>query len=115
MLKERFSKLLLGEDMQSGNGICMALAKSNAIINLWGMLCLFSTHCLIFYLGLTYYLIFYLGLTLVTEYNVDSLSHCFVIVTLFGQQWRWRRKMNWLLCVSDHIAELMPTRQMFPD
>ncbi|KAJ6832724.1 rop guanine nucleotide exchange factor 7-like [Iris pallida] len=27
----------------------------------------------------------------------------------------WRREMEWLLCVSDHIVELMPTWQTFPD
>jgi hypothetical protein len=39
MMKERFSKLLLGEDMSgSGKGVCTALAISNAITNLCGML-----------------------------------------------------------------------------
>ena len=51
MMKERFSKLLLGEDMSGcGNGVCTALAISNAITNLCGMLCLCLclclTHCL---------------------------------------------------------------------
>nr|GMD95555.1 kinesin-like protein KIN-7K, chloroplastic [Ipomoea batatas] len=37
MMKERFSKLLLGEDMSGcGNGVCIALAISNAITNLCG-------------------------------------------------------------------------------
>lgn len=36
MMKERFSKLLLGEDMSgSGNGVCTAVAISNAITNLF--------------------------------------------------------------------------------
>lgn len=83
MMKERFSKLLLGEDMSgSGNGVCTALAISNAITNL--------------------------------------------CATLFGQLWRleplpkekkdmWRREMEWLLCVCDHIVEMSPTWQTFPD
>ncbi|KAF9665129.1 hypothetical protein SADUNF_Sadunf16G0090000 [Salix dunnii] len=83
MMKERFSKLLLGEDMSGcGNGVCTALAISNAITNL--------------------------------------------CATLFGQLWRleplapekkamWRREMEWFLCVSDHIVELMPSWQTFPD
>ncbi|CAN1303992.1 Rop guanine nucleotide exchange factor 7 [Linum perenne] len=83
MMKERFSKLLLGEDMSGcGNGVCTALAVSNAITNL--------------------------------------------CATLFGQLWRleplpsekkamWRREMEWLLCVSDHIVELIPSWQTFPD
>ncbi|KAJ1411229.1 PRONE domain [Sesbania bispinosa] len=83
MMKERFAKLLLGEDMSGcGNGVPTALAISNAITNL--------------------------------------------CATLFGQLWRleplppekkamWRREMEWLLCVSDHIVELKPTWQTFPD
>ncbi|XP_057503810.1 rop guanine nucleotide exchange factor 7-like [Actinidia eriantha] len=83
MMKERFSKLLLGEDMSGcGNGVCTALAISNAITNL--------------------------------------------CATLFGQIWRleplplekksmWRREMELLLCVSDHIVELIPSCQTFPD
>ncbi|KAM7526404.1 hypothetical protein LguiA_016306 [Lonicera macranthoides] len=83
MMKERFAKLLLGEDMSGcGNGVCTALAISNAITNL--------------------------------------------CATLFGQIWRleplapekklmWRREMEWLLCVSDHIVELIPSWQTFPD
>ncbi|KAF8395188.1 hypothetical protein HHK36_019130 [Tetracentron sinense] len=83
MMKERFSKLLLGEDMSGcGRGVCTALAISNAITNLYA--------------------------------------------TLFGQLWRleplapekksmWRREMEWVLCVSDHIVELIPCWQTFPD
>lgn len=37
MMKERFAKLLLGEDMSgSGGGVSTALAISNAITNLCG-------------------------------------------------------------------------------
>ncbi|KAL0401281.1 UNVERIFIED_CONTAM: Rop guanine nucleotide exchange factor 5 [Sesamum latifolium] len=83
MMKERFAKLLLGEDMSgSGKGVCPALAISNAITNL--------------------------------------------CATVFGQLWRleplppekktmWRREMEWLLCVSDYIVELIPSWQTFPD
>ncbi|XP_057778046.1 rop guanine nucleotide exchange factor 7-like [Salvia miltiorrhiza] len=83
MMKERFAKLLLGEDMSGcGNGVCTALAISNAITNL--------------------------------------------CATLFGQIWRleplqvekklmWRREMDWIVCVSDHIVEFVPSWQTFPD
>ncbi|XP_065871050.1 rop guanine nucleotide exchange factor 5-like [Euphorbia lathyris] len=83
MMKERFAKLLLGEDMSgSGKGVCTAMAISNSITNL--------------------------------------------CVTIFGQLWRleplpvekksmWKREMEWLLCVSDHIVELIPSWQTFPD
>lgn len=82
MMKERFSKLLLGEDMSGGGkGVCTALAISNAITNL--------------------------------------------SATVFGELWRleplapqkkamWRREMEWLLCVSDSIVELVPSIQQFP-
>lgn len=37
MMKEKFSKLLLGEDMSGGGkGVCSAVALSNAITNLYG-------------------------------------------------------------------------------
>ena len=40
LVKERFSKLLLGEDMSgSGKGVCTAVAISNAITNLYGKQC----------------------------------------------------------------------------
>jgi len=46
--------------------------------------------------------------------------------TVFGQLWRlepvpcekkekWQREMDWLLCVGDHIVELMPSWQTYPD
>jgi len=38
MMKERFAKLLLGEDMSGGGkGVCTALTISNAITNLSGL------------------------------------------------------------------------------
>ncbi|XP_050231740.1 rop guanine nucleotide exchange factor 1-like [Mercurialis annua] len=82
LMKERFAKLLLGEDMSGGGkGVCTALAISNAITNL--------------------------------------------SATVFGELWRleplapakksmWRREMEWLLCVSDSIVELVPSIQNFP-
>lgn len=37
MMKERFAKLLLGEDMSgSGKGVCTAVTISNAVTNLYG-------------------------------------------------------------------------------
>ncbi|KAL6580996.1 hypothetical protein OROMI_006919 [Orobanche minor] len=83
MMKERFSKLLLGEDMSgSGKGVCPALTLSNAITNLYA--------------------------------------------TVFGQLWRleplpsekksmWQREMDWLLCVSDYIVEMIPSWRTLPD
>ncbi|XP_010436938.1 PREDICTED: rop guanine nucleotide exchange factor 1-like [Camelina sativa] len=82
MMKERFAKLLLGEDMSGGGkGVSTALAISNAITNL--------------------------------------------SATVFGELWRleplpppkkamWRRELDWLLCVSDSIVELIPSIQHFP-
>lgn len=41
MMKERFAKLLLGEDMSGGGkGVSSALALSNAITNLAGIISL---------------------------------------------------------------------------
>lgn len=82
LMKERFAKLLLGEDMSGGGqGVCSALAISNAITNL--------------------------------------------SATVFGELWKleplapqkklkWHREMEWLLCVSDSIVELIPSVQELP-
>lgn len=51
MMKERFAKLLLGEDMSgSGKGVCTAMGISNAITNLCGMISIFflSVDCSVF-------------------------------------------------------------------
>ncbi|CAA7410107.1 unnamed protein product [Spirodela intermedia] len=83
MMKERFSKLLLGEDMSGGGkGVSSALALSNAITNL--------------------------------------------AASVFGEQWRlepmsrerkarWRKEIEWLLSVTDHIVEFVPSQQKSSD
>lgn len=41
-MKDKYTKLLLGEDMSGGGkGVCSAVAISNAITNLFGKLLLF--------------------------------------------------------------------------
>ncbi|KAJ8768751.1 hypothetical protein K2173_023655 [Erythroxylum novogranatense] len=79
MMKEKFAKLLLGEDMSGGGkGVSSALALSNAITNL--------------------------------------------AASVFGEQKRlepmsaetkarWVREIEWLLSVTDHIVELVPSQQ----
>ncbi|KAL5975933.1 Rho guanine nucleotide exchange factor 8 [Asimina triloba] len=83
MMKERFAKLLLGEDMSGGGkGVSSALALSNAITNL--------------------------------------------AASVFGEQWRlepmsaerktrWRKEIDWLLTVTDHIVEFVPSQQKSKD
>jgi PRONE (Plant-specific Rop nucleotide exchanger) len=57
-----------------------------------------------------------------------TLNHVYDVIsaTIFGQLWRleplpsekksmWRREMECILCVSDHIVELTPSWQTFPD
>ena len=57
---------------------------------------------------------------------VIAISMPIFLATLFGQIWRleplplvkksmWRREMELLLCVSDHIVELIPSWQTLPD
>ncbi|KAL3735867.1 hypothetical protein ACJRO7_024916 [Eucalyptus globulus] len=79
LMKERFAKLLLGEDMSGGGkGVSSALALSNAITNL--------------------------------------------AASVFGEQKRlepmspetrarWKKEINWLLSVTDHIVEFVPSQQ----
>lgn len=83
LMKERFAKLLLGEDMSGGGkGVSSALALSNAITNL--------------------------------------------AASVFGEQKRlepmaperkarWRKEINWLLSVTDHIVEFAPSKQVSKD
>lgn len=83
MMKEKYAKLLLGEDMSGGGkGVCSALAISNAITNL--------------------------------------------SASVFGEIWKleplspnrkamWRREMDWLVSIADHIVELVPSLQTYPD
>ncbi|CAK9236053.1 unnamed protein product [Sphagnum troendelagicum] len=83
LMKERFAKLLLGDDMSGGaKGVCTALAISNAITNL--------------------------SASLFGELQrLEPLAE--------DRRTRWRREMEWLLSVSDHIVELVPSWQTFPD
>ncbi|KVH92938.1 hypothetical protein Ccrd_004975 [Cynara cardunculus var. scolymus] len=79
MMKEKFAKLLLGEDMSGGGkGVSSAMALSNAITNL--------------------------------------------AASVFGEQSRlepmpeerkarWRKEIDWLLSVTDHIVEFVPSKQ----
>lgn len=115
MMKERFSKLLLGEDMSGcGNGVSTALAISNAITNLCGNEFYYLFDC---WFMICFILCFLYG---------HFISFLNFVATIFGQLWRleplpqekklmWRREMEWLLCVSDHIVELIPSWQTFPD
>lgn len=59
-------------------------------------------------------------------FHENPLNFFVPLATLFGQIWRleplpahkklkWRREMEWLLSVSDHIVELTPCFQTFPD
>ncbi|KAE8688573.1 Rop guanine nucleotide exchange factor 9 [Hibiscus syriacus] len=82
-MKEKFAKLLLGEDMSGGGkGVSSALALSNAITNL--------------------------------------------AASVFGEQSRlepmtpdrkarWRKEIDWLLSVADHVVELVPCQQKSKD
>ncbi|KAK9677103.1 hypothetical protein RND81_11G121400 [Saponaria officinalis] len=79
LMKDRFAKLLLGEDMSGGGkGVSSALALSNAITNL--------------------------------------------AASVFGEQRklepmaaetraRWRKEIDWLTSVTDHIVEFVPSQQ----
>ncbi|CAD5182222.1 unnamed protein product [Musa acuminata subsp. malaccensis] len=83
LMKEKFAKLLLGEDMSgAGTGVSSALALSNAITNL--------------------------------------------AASVFGEQWRlepmsaerkarWRKEIDWLLSVTDHIVEFVASQQTSED
>ncbi|KDP33688.1 hypothetical protein JCGZ_07259 [Jatropha curcas] len=79
LMKERFAKLLLGEDMSGGGkGVSSALALSNAITNL--------------------------AASVFGEYKrLEPMSP--------EKKKRWRREIDWLLSVTDHIVEFVPSQQ----
>ncbi|CAJ2636802.1 unnamed protein product [Trifolium pratense] len=83
MMKEKFAKLLLGEDMSgAGNGVSSALALSNAITNLAASV--FGE-----------------------QSKLEPMSQ--------ERKARWRREIDWLLSVTDHIVEFAPSQQIAKD
>ncbi|KNA06709.1 hypothetical protein SOVF_178460, partial [Spinacia oleracea] len=83
LMKERFAKLLLGEDMSGGGkGVSSALALSNAITNLSASIFGDSK-------------------------KLEPMSS--------DMKARWRKEVDWLLSVTDHIVELVPSQQQAAD
>ncbi|KAG8070513.1 hypothetical protein GUJ93_ZPchr0006g45394 [Zizania palustris] len=79
VMKERFAKLLLGEDMSgTGKGVSSALALSNAVTNLAASV--FGEHR-----------------------KLEPMAP--------DTKERWKKEVGWLLSVTDHIVEFVPTRQ----
>ncbi|KAF5805311.1 putative PRONE domain, Rop guanine nucleotide exchange factor [Helianthus annuus] len=79
-MKERFVRLLLGEDMTGrGQGVSSALALSNAIINLAA--------------------------------SVFGKQNKLVPVPEDRKR-KWRKEIDWLLSVTDHIVEFVPSQQI---
>ncbi|ONK67069.1 uncharacterized protein A4U43_C06F15340 [Asparagus officinalis] len=83
LIKERFAKLLLGEDMSGGGkGVSSALALSNAITNL--------------------------AASVFSEQNrLEPMPA--------ETKARWRREIDWLLSVTDHIVEFVASQQVSKD
>ncbi|XP_030541746.2 rho guanine nucleotide exchange factor 8-like [Rhodamnia argentea] len=83
LMKERFAKLLLGEDMSGGGkGVSSALALSNAITNLAASI--FGE-----------------------QRRLEPMSP--------ERKARWRKEIDWLLSVTDHIVEFVPSTQKSQD
>lgn len=117
LIKERFAKLLLGEDMSgTGKGVSSALALSNAITNLAGIL--------IVGISSRNYVI-----QPILSYETQNLfivcvlcAVCFWLASVFGEQSRlepmpperkarWTKEIDWLLSVTDHIVEFVASQQ----
>nr|XP_043627917.1 rho guanine nucleotide exchange factor 8-like [Erigeron canadensis] len=82
-MKEKFSKLLLGEDMSGGGkGVSSALALSNAITNLAA--------------------------------SVFGEQHKLAPMKEDSKK-RWRKEVDWLLSVTDHIVEFVPVQHTARD
>lgn len=112
VMKERFSKLLLGEDVSGGKkSITSALALSHAITNLAGVACirLFSP-----FFSIAWFFIF-------CPYLYMKCYNGFA-VSVFGELWKleplseerkvkWQREMDWLLSPANYMVELVPATQ----
>ncbi|MFS8008196.1 putative PRONE domain, Rop guanine nucleotide exchange factor [Helianthus anomalus] len=82
MMKERFAKLLLGEDMSgSGKGVSTAVTVSNAITNLYD--------------------IHFLSASMFGQHLKLEPLH-------LEKKMTWKREMNCLLSVYDYIVEFIP-------
>ncbi|CAL1414394.1 unnamed protein product [Linum trigynum] len=80
LMKEKFGKLLLGEDMSGGGkGVSSALALSNAITNLAASV--FGE-----------------------QKRLEPMSA--------DARGRWKKEIDWLLSVTDHIVEFVPSQQL---
>ncbi|KAG9131322.1 hypothetical protein Leryth_006164 [Lithospermum erythrorhizon] len=83
MMKEKFAKLLLGEDMSGGGkGVSSALALSNAITNLGAS-------------------------AFAEQKRLEPMAP--------EMKARWRKEVDWLLSVTDHIVEFVPSKQRSTD
>uniref|UniRef100_A0ACD5W090 Uncharacterized protein n=1 Tax=Avena sativa TaxID=4498 RepID=A0ACD5W090_AVESA len=83
LMKERFAKLLLGEDMSgTGKGVSSALALSNSITNLAASV--FGE-----------------------QRRLEPMSD--------DRRMRWKRELDWILSVTDHIVEFVPLQQECQD
>uniref|UniRef100_A0A0E0N0N2 PRONE domain-containing protein n=1 Tax=Oryza rufipogon TaxID=4529 RepID=A0A0E0N0N2_ORYRU len=83
LVKEKFAKLLLGEDMSgTGKGVSSALALSNAITNLAASV--FGE-----------------------QRRLEPMSA--------DRRARWNKEIDWLLSVTDHIVEFVPSQQASTD
>jgi len=122
-MKERFAKLLLGEDMSGGGkGVSSALALSNAFTNLAGMLLMLS-------LAMFHLLLLHLRHEQPNVVVCLFVSHSFLTdyaAAVFGEQKRlepmpperkarWRKEIDWLLSVTDYIVEMVPVQQKNKD
>lgn len=83
LMKERFTKLLLGEDMSgTGKGVSSALALSNSITNLAASV--FGE-----------------------QRRLEPMSA--------DRRARWEKEIDWILSVTDYIAEFVPLQQESKD
>ncbi|XP_044471291.1 rho guanine nucleotide exchange factor 8-like isoform X2 [Mangifera indica] len=83
LMKEKFAKLLLGEDMSGGGkGVSSALALSNAITNLAAS-------------------------TFGEQRKLEPMAP--------EIKARWKKEINWLLSVTDHIVEFVASQQKSKD
>ncbi|KAJ0591567.1 putative PRONE domain, Rop guanine nucleotide exchange factor [Helianthus annuus] len=109
-MKEKFSKLLLGEDMSGGGkGVSSALALSNVITNLAGKLTSFKNEILFNSLKPMFFYI-------LSEFAASVFGEQHKLAPMKeDSKKRWRKEVDWVLSVTNYISEFVPVQHTARD
>lgn len=111
-MKERFVRLLLGEDMTGrGNGVSAALALSNAITNLAGNVFFYDSSLFEQPGGFWFIYLQNFGQFAASVFGKQNK----LVPVPEDRKRKWRKEIDWLLAVTDYIVEFVPSQQIGKD